>query len=102
MQGIDTQLQGLETYGLIEQRNPWMAVGRMRIECQVGSDGGSDAIHLEEYLKDAEFQGLTEGTLQVYKSDLKHSFEFFEAGPHDIDRHDLRDLLFHLKNEHPG
>lgn len=74
----------------------------MSIECQVGSDGGSDAVHLDEYLKDAELQGLTDGTLQVYESDLKHSFEFFEADPRDIDRHALRDLLFHLKNEHPG
>lgn len=74
----------------------------MSIECRVGSGGSSDAVQLEEYLKDAELQGLTDGTLQVYESDLKHSFEFFEADPRDIDRHALRDLLFHLKNEHPG
>ena len=74
----------------------------MSIETPSEPSERSGAVFLDEYLKDADLQGLTDGTLQVYKSDLEHAFEFFDADPSKIDRHDLRDLLFHLKNEHPG
>lgn len=57
---------------------------------------------LEEWFKDADLQGLTDGTLETYMGNLKNAFEFFESNSRSIDKHDLKDLLYYLKNEREG
>lgn len=88
-------------YGLIAH-TPWVAVGRMCSPSPSALDDGLNGTLLEEYIKDADLQGLTAGALDGDKLDLEHAFAFFDADPREIDRHDLRDPLYHLKNEHPG
>lgn len=65
------------------------------------SENSKSGWQLEEYLTDAELQGLTDDTLQVYESNLRMAFQFFDADPRSVDRQDLKDLLYYLKNEHP-
>lgn len=69
---------------------------------QARSKSEDGEVLLEEFLLDADLQGLTDETLRTYKSNLEGAFEFFDGDPHSIDRHDLKDLLYHLKNERPG
>ena len=59
----------------------------------------SDADLLDEYLLDAEVQGLTEKTQVTYRSDLKYFIEWLDGDLLDVDRHDLKAFLAHLKNE---
>lgn len=74
----------------------------MTSQTQSGTDDSRDESLLEEFLKDAALQGLTEETVRTYKSNLQNAFEFFDADPRSIDRHDPKDLLVHLRNERPA
>lgn len=71
----------------------------MTSRTQLRSEFGEDDLHIEEYLRDAELQGLIEETLRLYNSNLQTFFD--EVGRHalSIDRRDLRDFLHHPKNE---
>ena len=57
---------------------------------------------LEAYLMDADLQGLTEQTQATYRSDLGYFLEWLDGDPLAINRRDLRDFLYHLKNEREG
>ncbi len=66
------------------------------------ASGDEDRWSLEEYLRDASIQGLTEETLQGYKSNLRQAFEFFDGDPQSVGWGELKELLYYLQNEHPG
>jgi len=75
----------------------------MSIDTSPGSSDDESTTLVEEYLKDANLQGLTDETLDVYESNLKHAFDLFGVDdPRGLDQQELRDLLYHLKNERPG
>lgn len=62
----------------------------------------SDAELLDEFLLDAEVQGLTEKTRETDQSDLKYFIEWLDGNLLEIDRHDLKGFLAHLKNDRRG
>ena len=78
-----------------------MAVGRMTAESPARStDSNMDRDDLlEAYLKDATLQGLTDRTLATYRSDLQYFLDWLETDPRTIDRRDLTNFLYNLKNE---
>ena len=59
----------------------------------------ADAELLEEYLLDAEVQGLTDKTLVTYRSDLEHFIDWLDCDLLEVDRHDLKGFLAYLKND---
>lgn len=63
------------------------------------SDSDEGDYHLQEYLQDAELQGLTDETLRLYKSNLQTFFKEIDCHPESVDRRNLRDFLAHLKND---
>lgn len=65
------------------------------------NDGDGEDL-LEEYLMDADLQGLTEQTQATYRSDLNYFLDWLDGDPRTINRRDLRDFLHHLKNEREG
>ncbi|MFB6086592.1 MAG: tyrosine-type recombinase/integrase [Halodesulfurarchaeum sp.] len=65
----------------------------------VSGDSKSDADLLDEFLLDAEVQGLTEKTRVTYRSDLKYFIGWLDGDLLDVDRHDLKGFLAHLKND---
>lgn len=57
---------------------------------------------LDEFIQDADLQGLTSESQRTYRSNLENALEYLDTDPLSIDRHDLKDLLTHLKNERPA
>jgi integrase/recombinase XerD len=67
--------------------------------------GGRDATAeelMEAYVRDAQLQGLTEDTLATYRSDLEYYLEWLDVHPVEIDYDELREFLYHLRNEKEG
>ncbi|MFB6310849.1 MAG: tyrosine recombinase XerC, partial [Salinirussus sp.] len=59
----------------------------------------SDNELIEEYLLDAQVQGLTEKTIVTYRSDLEHFADWLDGSILSVDQHDLKGFLAHLKTE---
>lgn len=59
----------------------------------------SDYELLEEFLLDAEVQGLTEKTRVTYRSDLEYFIDWLDCGLREVGRHELKGFLAHLKTE---
>lgn len=59
----------------------------------------SDEELLEEFLLDAEVQGLTDKTLTTYRSNLEYFINWLDTDLRSVGRHELRGFLAHLKNE---
>lgn len=57
---------------------------------------------LEAYRKDALLQGLQEGTLDTYLSNIGYLLDWLDDDPRTIDRDDLKNFLYHLRNEREG
>lgn len=54
---------------------------------------------LEEFLADAQLQGLTDGTRSTYRSQLKYFIDWIDKDPRAVDRSDLKPYLAHLTQE---
>jgi integrase/recombinase XerD len=59
----------------------------------------TDGELLDEFLLDADVQGLTEKTQVTYRSDLEHFIEWLDSPLTEVGRHELKGFLAHLKNE---
>jgi integrase/recombinase XerD len=59
----------------------------------------SDAELIDEYLLDAEVQGLQDKTITTYRSDLEHFVDWLDCPLTDVGRHELKGFLHHLKKE---
>jgi len=57
---------------------------------------------LEDFLLDAEVQGLTEKTRRTYRSDLEYFIDWLDGDLQEVDRNDLKGFLAYLKNERPA
>lgn len=57
---------------------------------------------LEEYYVDAEIQGLTEETLQTYRSNLEYFVDWLDCDLQSVGKSELRHFLQHLKTEKTG
>lgn len=57
---------------------------------------------LEEFIRDAELQGLTDSTVDLYNSNLRTFLGWIDAEPQSIDHRHLKEFLYYLKNERPG
>lgn len=74
-------------------------MGRMTSQAESPSGDGGDRDLLEEFLKDAELQGLDERTIQTYRSDLQYFVDWLNVDPRSAGRDELKDFLHHLKND---
>lgn len=54
---------------------------------------------LKEFLADAKLQGLTEGTITTYRSQLQYVVDWLDTDLTALERGDLKDLLTHLKHD---
>jgi integrase/recombinase XerD len=59
----------------------------------------SDQELIDEYLLDAEVQGLTEKTQTTYRSDLEHFVNWLDCPLTAVGRQELKGFLAHLRNE---
>lgn len=57
---------------------------------------------LDEYLIDAELQGLSEKTLKTYRSNLQTFSEWLDGDLREVDRNELKGFLYYLRNERQG
>ena len=76
----------------------------MTAESSAGADeGGVDNENLiDEFVMDANLRGLSERTLETYRSNLGYFFEWLDGDPRTVDKQDLRKFLYHLRNEREG
>lgn len=64
------------------------------------ADGSQDNEDLlDEFLVDAQLQGLTEGTLGTYRSQLEYFLNWLDKDPLEVDKSDLKPYLAHLTQE---
>jgi len=54
---------------------------------------------IDEYLLDAEVQGLTDKTITTYRSDLEYFADWLDSSLLSVDHHDLKGFLAHLKTD---
>lgn len=54
---------------------------------------------LEGFVEDAKVRGLQEKTLVTYRSNLEYFVDWLECGLREVDQHELRSFLAHLKSE---
>jgi hypothetical protein len=59
----------------------------------------SDADLLDEFILDAEVQGMTEKTRVTYRSDLENFIEWLDCPLTQVTQQELKGFLAHLKNE---
>lgn len=57
-----------------------------------------DETLLEEFIVDAELQGLSEGTITTYRSQLAYFLEWLDGDVKAVSRDELKHFLSHLKN----
>lgn len=57
---------------------------------------------LDQFLQDAALQGLTERTIQTYKSTLQIYLDWLDDDPLSIDRRDLKGYLHYIRTERRG
>ena len=57
---------------------------------------------IDAYVEDALLQGLSEGTLETYRSNISYFFAFTGLRPDEVDKHVLKNFLHHLRNEKSG
>lgn len=59
----------------------------------------SDEDLLEEYLVDARLQGLSEGTLETYESQIRYYIDWLDTDVRSVGRSELKGFLANLKEE---
>lgn len=74
----------------------------MSSQADQGPSENGDEPFLDEFLKDIELQGHSPDTVRSYRSSLRNFFQWLDGDPRTVDRHVLKDFLFHLKNERKG
>jgi integrase/recombinase XerD len=57
---------------------------------------------LDEFLVDLELQGQSDETIRTYRSNLRTFIGWLEGDPRELTQQDLKDFLYHLKNERSG
>lgn len=76
-----------------------MAVDGMTSESPSRVRDPPDLNLLDEFLEDAQLQGLTEKTLKTYRSNLTTFLDWLDGDPRRIDRSNLKAFLSYLKHE---
>lgn len=57
---------------------------------------------IDEWYEDGLLQGNTSGTMDTYLSNVNYFFEYTGLRPSEVDKHNLKEFLSHLKNEKEG
>jgi len=68
----------------------------------MSSKPGSEPDLIDEFVEDALLQGLSEGTLATYESNLRYFFEHTNLEPEEVEKSDLKSFLYHLQEEKDG
>lgn len=57
---------------------------------------------VEEYIQDGLLRGKTEKTLNTYEDNITYSFHYLDCTPEEVGKNELRELLYHLREEKRG
>ncbi|MFB6188137.1 MAG: tyrosine-type recombinase/integrase, partial [Halobacteriaceae archaeon] len=57
---------------------------------------------IDEWYEDGLLQGNSSGTMDTYLSNVKYFYQYTGLRPSEVDKHDLKEFLRHLKNEKEG
>ncbi|MCU4971159.1 tyrosine-type recombinase/integrase [Halobacteria archaeon AArc-m2/3/4] len=68
----------------------------------MSSKSTSEPDLIDDFVEDALLQGLSEGTLATYESNLRYFFEYTNLEANEIEKSDLKSFLYHLREEKDG
>ncbi|AXR82482.1 tyrosine-type recombinase/integrase [Natrarchaeobaculum sulfurireducens] len=68
----------------------------------MSSKSASEPDLIDEFVEDALLQGLSEGTLATYESNLRYFFEYTNLEADKVEKSDLKSFLYHLREEKEG
>jgi len=68
----------------------------------MSSKSGSEPDLIDDFVEDALLQGLSEGTLATYESNLRYFFQYTNLEAEEVGKSDLKTFLYHLREEKEG